>query len=237
MKTNKIVLLAAALSFHWSFSQFAKIIDRDGYVNMRKNADAKSSIVGKINSEEIIYVFDSDENNKDWVHADYTDRKGKTISGYIHNSRIRYIESYESIPLASGNENKSVFNSKNIQVEIKSGPFDYKENKKYFSVTDYNGQKMEDHFKGQQIWGTDGTIPRTHYKYISVKTSKKILQIPTKEIENLFNVNHESAKCYWDKDYQTLYINMVNSDGAGGYAVIFKIEKGKYKGRTLIMPF
>ncbi|MGG5208312.1 hypothetical protein ACQWU4_05140 [Chryseobacterium sp. MIQD13] len=237
MRTDKIFVLAAALSFQWSFSQFAKIVDKDGYVNMRKNADLKSSIVGKINSEEIIYIFNVDETNKDWVNADYTNKNGELLSGYIHSSRIRFLESYESVPQTAVSENKTVFNSKNIKIIIESEPFNYKENKKFFSSTDYNGQKIEDKFKGQHIWGTDGTIPQTHYKLISIKMNGKTLQIPLKEVENLFNINTEFATCYYDPKNETLYINMVNSDGAGGYAVLFKIVKGEYKGKTLIMPF
>lgn len=237
MKTDKIILLAAILSLQWSFAQFAKIVDKDGFVNMRKNADAKSIVVGKISSDEIVYIFDADDGNKNWLNADYTDKNGKDISGYIHSSRVKYIESYESIPSTSVSENKIVFNSKNIRVDIESEPFNYKENKRYFSTTDYNGHKVEDKFKGQHIWGTDGTVPQTHYKFISVKINGKTLQIPPKEIENLFNINNESASCYFDSEEETLYINMVNSDGAGGYAVLFKIEKGIYKGKTLIIPF
>ncbi|SFN07478.1 hypothetical protein SAMN05421594_0825 [Chryseobacterium oleae] len=236
MKTNKIILLAAALSFQFSWSQFAKIVDKDGYVNLRKEADGKSDIVGKINSDEILYLF-SPEDNKNWLNADYTDKNGKNLSGYIHSSRVKYIESYRSVPVVSINENKAVFNSKNITVTIESEPFNYKENKKYFSTTDYKDYKVEDKFKGQQIWGTDGTIPQTHYKSISVKMGGKTLLIPSKEIENLFNINTESAACYFDSEHETLYINMVNSDGAGGYAVLFTIEKGVFKGKTLIIPF
>ncbi|HCA06698.1 SH3 domain-containing protein [Chryseobacterium sp.] len=236
MKTNKIILLAAVLGFQFSLAQFAKIVDKDGYVNLRKEADGKSDIVGKINSDEILYIF-SPEDNKNWLNADYTDKNGKNLSGYIHSSRVKYVESYESVPAVSINENKAVFNLKNIAVTIESEPFNYKENKKYFSTTNYNGYKVEDKFKGQQIWGTDGTIPQTHYQSISVKIGGETLQVPPKEIENLFNINTESAACYFDSEHETLYINMVNSDGAGGYAVLFTIEKGVFKGKTLIMPF
>ncbi len=236
MKTNTIILLAATLSFQFSLAQFAKIVDKDGYVNLRKEANGKSDIVGKITSDEILYIFSTEE-NKNWLNADYTDKKDKILSGYIHSSRIKYIESYESVPAISINESKAIFNSKNITVTIESEPFNYKENKKHFSTTNYNGYKVEDKFKGQQIWGTDGTIPQTHYKSVSVKMGGKILQIPPKEIENLFNINTEFAACYFDSEHESLYINMVNSDGAGGYAVLFTIEKGVYKGKTLIMPF
>lgn len=237
MKTTKLILLTAALSFQCSIAQFAKIVDQDGYVNLRKQADTKSSIVGKINSDEIVYIFSPEDGNKNWLNTDYTDKNGETLSGYIHSSRIQYIESYESVPAVSVSENKAVFNSKKMTVTIESEPFNYKENKKYFSTTQYNGYKVEDQFKGQQIWGTDGTIPQTHYKSISVNMGGKTLQVPQKELENLFNINTEFAACYFDSKSETLYISMVNSDGAGGYAVLFRIEKGEYKGKTVIMPF
>ncbi|MDR6919411.1 MULTISPECIES: SH3 domain-containing protein [Chryseobacterium] len=236
MKTKKIIFLAAVLSFQWSLAQFAKIVDKDGYVNIRKNADAKSDIAGKVNSGEIIYVYDRDESSKNWLMVDYPVKNRDLISGYVYNSRIRYIESYPRVPSVSVNESKTVLASKNIKVEIIAEPFSYKENKKYFSSSRRDMQ-LTDLYKGKPVWGTDGTIPRTHYKSITVKIGNSTVEIPAAETENLFNVNTEFTECYFDSENETLYISMVNSDGAGGYAVLFKIEKGKYKGKTVIMPF
>lgn len=236
MRTKKIIFLAAFLSFQWSLAQFAKIVDKDGYVNIRKNADAKSDIAGKVNSGEIIYVYDRDENSKNWLMVDYPVKNRDLISGYVHNSRVRYIESYSRVPSVSVNENKAVLASKNIKVEIIAEPFSYKENKKYFSSSRREIQ-IGDLYKGKPVWGTDGTIPQTHYKSVTAKIGNNTIEIPAAETENLFNVNTEFTECYFDSENETLYISMVNSDGAGGYAVLFKIEKGKYKGKTVIMPF
>jgi len=231
-----MVFLAAILSFQWSLAQFAKIVDKDGYVNIRKNADAKSDIAGKVNSGEIIYVYDHDESSKNWLMIDYPVKNRDLISGYVHHSRVKYIESYSRVPSVSVNENKAVLASKNIKVEIIAEPFIYKENKKYFSSSRQEIQ-IGDLYKGKPVWGTDGTIPQTHYKSVTVKIGNNTVEIPPAEIENLFNVNTEFTECYFDSENETLYISMVNSDGAGGYAVLFKIEKGKYKGKTVIMPF
>ncbi|MGJ1335029.1 hypothetical protein, partial [Sphingobacterium siyangense] len=65
----------------------------------------------------------------------------------------------------------------------------------------------------------------------------RFIQIPAKEIENLFNVNNEFATCYYDDSNDILYINTVNGDGAGGYAVLFEIKKGQYNARVVTMPF
>ncbi|MCJ7935107.1 MAG: SH3 domain-containing protein [Chryseobacterium sp.] len=236
LTTKKIFLFTAVLSIQLSFAQFAKVADPDGDVNVRESADANSTIAGKINSGEIVYTF-PDERNKTWLNVDYNNKKGENTAGYIHRSRLKLIESYEAVPSVSKDKNKAIFQSGPIQVEITAGKFNYKENKKFFSSSDYSGQKIEDQYKGQQVWGTDGTIPETHYKSITVHIGHRIIQVPRKEIESLFNINNESAQCYYDLNNDILYITMTNSDGAGSYVVLFEIEKGGYKGRKVMIPF
>ncbi|KQT24179.1 hypothetical protein ASG22_09190 [Chryseobacterium sp. Leaf405] len=85
-----------------SFSQISKIYtfikskylinhieDPDGYTNLRKEKNASSEILQKIQSGETIEVLD---NTGDWFQV--KTKKGKT--GYVHKSRIK-----------SGNNNKS----------------------------------------------------------------------------------------------------------------------------------
>ncbi|MBP2616520.1 SH3 domain-containing protein [Chryseobacterium jejuense] len=223
MKTKKIFLLTAVLSVQLSFAQFAKVVDKDGYVNLRENADAESKIIGKVNSDEIVYVFESDPTHKSWANVS---------NGYIHNSRLKYIKSYQAIPSTVRDANKAIFKSGNIKINIVSGKFNFKENEKDFSSTLHG-----DYYKEQQVWGIDGTIPKTHYLSITAQIGDKTIQIPEKEIENLFEVNNKSTTCYYDRINDTLYISMLNSDGAGTYVALFTIEKGEYKGRTLEIPF
>lgn len=228
MNQKYLLTLFFMIVSHFTHAQFAKIIDKDGYVNVRKQASVTSEIVSKINMDEIVYAF-PDGKLRDWVIVDYTDRQNENITGYVHHSRIKLIESYEKIPIKSFNDSIAKFIAKDVNVEIKSEKFDYKKNKKYFSSTKYEDYTVEDKFKGQQVWGTDGTIPTSHYTSIKATIKGRSLQIPEKEIENLFNINSAFAACYYDNLNDTLYITSVNGDGAGGYAVLFKIEKGNYK--------
>lgn len=221
MKTKKIFLLVSALSVQLSFAQFAKIVDKDGYVNVRENADANSKIIGKLNSDEIVYIFEPD--NKNWANVS---------NGYVHNSRLKYIKSYESVPPTVRDANKAIFKSGNIKVNITSGKFNFKENEKDFTST-LDG----DYYKEQQVWGLDGTIPKTHYLSITAQIGNKTVQIPTKEIENLFQVDNKNTTCYYDRNNDILYISMLNSEGAGTYTGLFIIEKGEYKKRILEIPF
>ncbi|SKC09152.1 hypothetical protein SAMN05660841_04176 [Sphingobacterium nematocida] len=218
------------------FAQFAKIIDKDGYTNLREKASATSRIVGKINSEEIVYTFHDDEFGN-WRIADYRNEKNELITGYIHKSRLKEIASYEQIPSLLSNRASASFQMKDIQIDIESDDFDYAKHKKDFSISDYGTYSILDRYKGQEMWGTDGTIPQTHYKSIIIQIRNKTIRIPERDIENLFNINNESVGCYYDYEKDCLYIVATNGDGAGGYVVLFKIEKGKYAGKKLEMPF
>lgn len=206
-----------------SLAQFAKVVDKDGYVNIRENADENSLVIGKVNSDEIVYVFESDPAHKNWANLS---------SGYVHNSRLKYIKTYQAIPATVRDANKVSFKSGNIKVNIVSGKFNFKENEKDFTST-----LSGDFYKEQQVWGIDGTVPKTHYLSITAQIGDKTIQIPAKEFENLFQINNKSTTCYYDRPNDTLYISMLNSDGAGTYVALFTIEKGEYKGRTLEIPF
>ncbi|WP_454880353.1 hypothetical protein [Sphingobacterium detergens] len=233
---HKYLLLLFLTISQFANAQFAKIIDKDGYVNVREQATLNSAIVSKIAADEIVYAF-PDEQFGNWVIVDYTDNQEKNITGYVHNSRIKFVGSYMQIPNISFDDNSTTFRSKDVDVEIRSNKFDYEKNKKYFSSTTYEDYTVTDKFKGQKLWGTDGETPTSHYTSIKATIKGRSVQIPEKEIENLFNVNNEFAACYYDDRNDILYITSVNSDGAGGYAILFKIEKGNYKGRVVTIPF
>lgn len=233
LKTKKAFLAAAILSIQLSFAQFAKIVDKGGYVNLRENPDVKSKITGKINSDEIVYTFEIDKADKNWLNVYYDDK----TTGFINSSKVKLIDSYEVILPITKDENKAIFKSGNIKVDIITEKFNYKDNKKFFSSSNYGGQKIEDKYKGNLIWGTDGTAPKTHYRSIIVQVKDKKVQIPNKEIENLFNASNEFTTCYYDRKNDTIYITMINSEAAGAYVALFKIVKGVYKGRVLKKPF
>ncbi|MDR6969627.1 hypothetical protein J2X31_003660 [Flavobacterium arsenatis] len=216
----------------FSFSNFAKIEDKDGYVNIREEANTNSKIVGKIKSGEIVYIFNYGDELGNWLIIDYLENDENLLTGYIHKSRLKPINSYEHIPSVWHDENGAEFILRNIQIKIKTEKFDYEANKKYFSTFQYATYAV-DKYKHQEIWGTDGTLPQTHYTSITANIDNQTIEIPEKEIENLFNTNNEYSECYFDKNTETLYIILMNSDGAGAYRVIFIIEKGKYKSRKI----
>jgi len=214
-----------------SFCNFAVITDKDGYVNVREKESADSKIIGKIKSGGAVFIFE--DLDTDWLNISFDDNKK---SGYIHRSRIKYIKDFEKIASVDSHDYKAIFHLNNIDIDIQTDDFDYESNKKYFSETakeDFTIKK----YKGREMWGTDGTIPQSYYQFITVKIGNQEIEIPKKDIEDLFNPNNDYTECYYDKVNNSIYIHLSNSDGSGSYVALFKIENGVYKGRQVEIPF
>ena len=79
--------------------------------------------------------------------------------------------------------------------------------------------------------GTDGEIPKREYKSIEVEINKEKVEIPASTLKNLYEPTLWNSKANYDEVNDILYIHTSNSDGAGGYEVIWVVEKKKYKTR------
>ena len=234
LKTKPIDLNVDSENYNISYCNFAKIVDKDGFVNVREKGNGNSKIIGKIKSGDVVYIFE--DLQTEWLNVDYKDEDNRKFNGYIHRSRIKYINTLENIPSGIDDEKGVNFVLRDIVVEIKTDKFNYELNKKYFSEMqreDFIVQK----YKGKEMWGTDGTIPKTYYKSITVTngiTTTKILQ---NEIDDLFNPNNNYAECYYDKVDNSFYLHLSNSDGAGSYVALLEIKNGEYVGRQVEIPF
>ena len=100
-----------------------------------------------------------------------------------------------------------------------------------------NGSEQVIEINRRPIWGTDGGLPRTRYASITIEQGKKKLTLPDEAIGDLFQPNLDSTKVFHDPKTKTTFITALNSDGAGGYAVAFKIVDGKYVARHVLGPF
>ena len=216
-----------------SFCNFAKIVDKDGYVNVREKGNVNSNVIGKLKYGQTVFIFEDLET--EWLEVNYKDENDKKLSGYVHRSRIKYINTLENIPSAIENENGVNFILRDIVVEIKTGKFNNEQNKKYFS----KDEQGSDIYKGKFMLGTEGYITeaKTFYKSITARIGNYSIQIPDNEIEDLFNANNNYAECYFDQIDNSLYLHLSNSDGAGSYVTLFIIHNNKYKGRQVEIPF
>jgi hypothetical protein len=210
-------LLALLLISNLSFSQefeFAIIQDKDGLSNVREEANLKSKIVGTVKNDELVFVFD-DEENKDWFMVE-----SSKISGFIHKSRIKQLTKFNEINPSNQSENNIRFKNNNFSIDIFSEKF----NKKKYTITYETDRKFIKLLNGKKFYGTDGPIPKIALKSINLKIGQKLISIDKNLLEDLFEPNFDNTQVFFDKTTQTIYLSMHNSDGAGGYSVawVFK---------------
>jgi hypothetical protein len=89
----------------------------------------------------------------------------------------------------------------------------------------------------KKYWGMDGGMPTTQFEKITIKIGQRLITLPKYALEGLYEPNIYSAAANYDNTSDTFYIRTSNSDGAGSYEVIWKVEKGVYKNRLVAYGF
>jgi len=89
----------------------------------------------------------------------------------------------------------------------------------------------------KKYWGKDGGMPTTQFEKIVIKVGQKTISLPKYALMGLYEPSIYSAEVNYDKTSDTFYIQTSNSDGAGSYQVIWKVEKGLYKDRLVAYGF
>ncbi len=103
------------------FSNYGIAQDRDGYVKLRAKPSVKSKIKTKIPSGEIIYIFSEDSVATGWYIIDYYVSDGKLVTGYVHKSRIKLIDSFKNIPAIFQNVSSATFIAKDVTLVLNAG--------------------------------------------------------------------------------------------------------------------
>jgi len=238
---NIYIIIVSFLS-QLSYGQFAIVHDVDGFVNVRKKANLKSEITGKVLHNEIVYLTDEDLTDTNWKYAFYETSSKEEITGYIHSSRLKILSDFLKIDFFKTEDNVVVFTDDNekIKIEIAIQSFNSQKNINYFSSKD--GYYYA--YKNKTVWGTDGNLPDRSYKFVKVKIKGKHAQVPQSLLENLFQPasiqktdDFTFIEINYDKKNDVLYISSLNSDGAGSYVVLFVFEKGHFKEIKTIIPY
>lgn len=211
-----------------AFAQFAIVSDSDGYTNLRKEP-GKSEIITKLKTGTI--VFGLPEPNNKWQMIDYS-LNDLAKSGYIHTDKLLYIDNFPSIPMTKDNENMVVLSDGKITITITKGKFDHKKHKLQFYK-----DKFLTEIDGMTFLGTDGGIPEWEYKSVEILHNGKKILIPAEGLKALYQPNLNNTVVNYDQKNETIYIHSANSDGAGGYNVLWIIKKGTYMKRHLMYGF
>jgi hypothetical protein len=218
--------------FKISYCQFAFINDKDGFVNVRGSSDSKSHIIDTLRNGHFVWCFD--EPQGDWIYVDYKKEEHER-TGFIHKSRIKYISSFESISIKQLDHVQVIHKKDSISLIISKGDFIPKNANLTYGFN--NDFKYLSKVNGKPIWGTDGNIPKSLYKIIQIQIGNSRITLPKSAIENLFEPNLNYSACYYDKGKDVLYLSGMNSDGAGGYVVLWVIEKRTYRERYITNGF
>ena len=222
-----LILLIFLLNFAVSYCQgfdFAVVDSKDGFVNVRKGAGTEFPVLAKIDAKDI-FSFPNQENYE---------INGKERSGFIYKSGVANISSFKKIPKSKVLKGKVIFSDGEIEVAISISDFDKKLHRyKYHAGNSKQLIQIDD----KEIFGTDGDFPKIEYHSISLNVGSKETAIPKEKLQNLYEPNFEHTRVNYDVKNKTLYIQSLNSDGAGGYAVIWIIENGVFKKRIISRGF
>jgi len=214
-----------------AFSQLSVVNDADGYVNVRFKADKNGRIENKLLNNEVVFCFDPDGN---WVNVDYK-KNNEDLSGYIYKDRVKYISNFANVKPLELTYISVKFEYDSVRVQLLKSKFISKQNK--LSYRKNNGYKFLYKINGKSFFGTDGETPKYQYEKIHITIGKDTLKIPVSDYNDLYEPNFNSTTLNFDDKNQIYYLSALNSDGAGGYEVVWVFEKRKYKRRYVYYGF
>lgn len=204
---------------------FLKVVeDADGHSNLRGGAGLEAKVVGKVLSGGPVFA---EPEAKSGFHLVYLDREDGKTERFLHGSRLKPVDEWKAIGPKGATGRLS---HKTFAVEVSATAFDASAHR---ISRNADGMTLVD---GKVPWGQDGGEPR-HGLKLSVSIGGKKVEIPAAATENLYEPNLETLVLLTPGDpAERAFLMMQNSDGAGGYVVVWAFERGVYRGRAVIMP-
>ena len=215
-----ISTIVFVLTFQSVFGQVATIQDSDGWTNIHKSPNGKSEIIHKIYENEVFwYDYEYTDKLKDWISIyipknDFCLEKSNPyyIMGFIHKSRL--------LPLEKMN------NYSGSGFSFKYNLIDFDSTSKI--VDRYN--RSVDAIDGRPIWGTDGDFPKKEVKNIEVIIQRKKIKIHKVFFNDIYECDNSFSVF---KNGETFFVYQSNSDGAGGYEIVWVFDKNGLKQRLV----
>lgn len=228
-KYLKFVIFTSSMigSTEASYADFGFIQDKDGYVNVRKNSSLNSKVTSKLNNNEIVScVMDEGTNNFCLVNA------SNGLTGFVYKNRINNFSGYTPIKLSQYSKEKTVYNDKNIIVEVyaKKAILDPKLYKTFKGEYKY--------FNDKKFFGTDGSLPDNNFLQLDkiiVKEKDNRMEISRTDLEQYFfpkdgvdGGKNELAdfKIYYLNN-NIFILNTFNDGGAAAYNIVLNVKNGK----------
>jgi hypothetical protein len=228
-----LLTILACILCQTTFAQFGVIADKDGFVNVRNSPTISDNIIDTLTNGQIVFCL---EEEGEWCPTDYHLNGQKFKSGYIHKSRVKLIDDFDKISYDKLTNSVVTFKKDTIKLIVTKTKFNPKNNKLQYHKGDVSKNEISwlEKINGKEIWGTDGNVPKNQYGQITLTLGKAEIHLP---IDNLFEPNLDYTTVNIDEKNKTIYISAMNSDGAGGYAVLWIIGNGAFKQRIITIPF
>ncbi|HWD89458.1 MAG TPA: hypothetical protein VG367_15105 [Mucilaginibacter sp.] len=208
--------------------EYAVIKDTDGFVNIRKEPNNTAAILGKVYKYNI---FSCEPNGTNWWKVLQVDNHNKSnwLQGYIYKDRATLLKRWDVIKSRNALLDSGIFKTDSLVVVIKRKNFNPQKHKLTYQ-TNYPDELVK--IDGKLYWGTDGAIPKKVISSVKIIKSNTVIQLPQTAFDDLYEPNFDSISVCRGPE-NTFYVLMLNSDGAGGYYIIWILKDNKYINRYI----
>lgn len=218
---------------------FGIIQDKDGYVNVRNDQKA---VIDKLTENHVFFDWNTNNDPKaEWHGITYGAETGitrenphgtNTTTGNIHKSRICYLDDLPRLKCKLSDDNRTLFANDTVSVEIRTRKFRPEKHR----IQRYEGGMPIRSIDGvEDIWGTECQMPQTEYASIAVKYPGGVLEFPREYLDHLYEPSNYLLVSI-GKD-NTLFIQSLNGDGAGGYLTVWTIQNYQIKNQLVLSGF
>lgn len=225
-----IVYFTSIITFVNTYGQsldFAIINDKTGFVHVHSTKELiNDNIVDKLENGFVINCLERDGL---WIAIRY-ERNDADLVGFIFRDQLRDFTNFSEVRGRVEKSNEFKMFNKNIEIVVSDKQFNASEH----SIMYYEKYKgVIEKIDAKEIFGTDGDLPKREYNALQIKVNGVKVDLPKAAIQNLYEPTLEYTVAYFDEKSQRLYIRSDNSDWSAAYAVIWVIEKGKFKQRCI----
>ena len=212
MKTINLILTFIVIA-STTFGQVAIILDKDGFTNVRKEANGESEVIHKILDNEVFW-FDYEVGyfEKEWVEVfipknkfSFSSSDPDYIQGFVHKSRMKPIDKLPELT------------DENFKFKYELIPFD-----SIGKIIDKHDSKWITQINGRPVWGTDGNFPRLQVNNIKVSIDNAEILIHPAFYCDIYECDG-GYTIY--KNGNTYFVYQMNSDGAGSYQIVWVFTK------------
>ncbi|WP_400190579.1 hypothetical protein [Hymenobacter sp. B81] len=227
-------LLLSLLLIGTAAAQPALIKDPGGYCNVRLAASGQAAVIDRLASGKIVLVL-AKQAEGGWLPIAYQTGQ-QAQAGYVHQSRVAFLTGLAPFKPLTRTESQLKLQLDGLELTLTKARFSPQGRQIRYGKLPGEAavvQTIDRTFP----WGTDGNVPRQQYQGIQVGTGSSAWHFPVSAFRDVFEPNLELTAAYLDRATGTVYLEANNSDGAGGYVVVWAVKGRQIIAREVFFPF